>query len=1282
MVKNIILLIIFILLSNTYGELTFNDETNESVDSFDEFDSLINGSPQLIELNKVNLVEEAFYNNYLIHDFSNYLNSSTNKLNKLIILPYDNKNSKNNNMPSRFFGNYLNRNNNSLNDLDHHFARRFILNQSNLNLYVNGKLDREYLVINNECDETNNENNECLINLKLAYYDINNNLKNIFVLPIILSDINDNKPIFKNDTYHLNISENLLTRTIFPLESPIDLDSAKNGLKNCSLVDLSSSEKNIFEVYYNTNNQKLFLALNSPLDRENKSIYILKLICTDGNNNSSARLIINVLDANDNIPIFKYENKQLNISVYENELNDELTKIEAYDDDDPTSPNGQLSYTLPIDMNSEEILELFKINESNGIISLRNTLDYEKRKKYLLKVKVQDLGPNSVPIYTDVLINVIDVNDNKPIAKLTFNEKYIIRENKINSTVWLYEELSLNNIQFINLAYLKLFDMDMPAQNGYNLSASIEMISYFNTKSQKIENETKEAFSFRLVPIIKEYNNMYYSLQLLKQIDREQTQYFDLIFRLIDNANQENLDSRQMQLVNLFKIRIILIDINDNKPEFKNTVNLVDDKNEIFNIYKFQVKENQLKLNFAKITALDIDEGPNSMLEYRILDDNNIELLNKYTSLKKQSKYLNMNPNYLFYINPDNGSLSLRAELDREQRDLYLFTVRITDKPENQSQSFSNEILVEIIILDENDNQPIYQTGSKHFELDENIKQDTIIGNVRAYDPDINSKIEYSIEPFEMNNYFSVDNINGNLLTKISFDAENFVKLDNNTFKLQIIARDSELNNDIDYFFSRLNVSIHLNDVNDNPPDIVYPTKQIDKLIMFNLNDYMNRTHESNQSIVLTKIKTTDMDRDSFTNKLTGKSLHSFKIASIRRLSWQFIYEIVKNQILTIESNFKTSSNQNDTTLANLSQENSKDFKKILEFLEILVEIQKIYEIKPISKINLRSVFSINSTHQGLSTAEAIIYVNQMKFLNWGVFNFSIQVNDSSLKTESSIKLFVYNLNYVRTNKTNSSDTLLNENQLLKMNELIDEWWSTNSNLVTNFKKRFDSKQNFVSSNNQFNSSQFKSVDDNGDDIDTIAQEYYKYYHSNSFSHVQRGFFNITSSFLDTATLLLLQNPSNSIIILISLFLVISIILISFITYKHYKQSNRKDKNIDKLSGNDNNSNYKKSSKNQKNKKFLNLNQSDKKNSNLAINQYDDINESHIKGKMIEDCVDKSATIAAVMASVISSPNRYNSLNPTQQKHNSFGLGGSASLNNTINKEQVIIIFLYLFIFL
>jgi hypothetical protein len=1271
MINNIIIFLSFILLSNIYAQLMLDDDfSNENIDSFEQFDSLINASPQLIELKQVNLVEEAFYDNYLIYDFSNYFNF-TNRLNKLKILPYDNKISKINNIPSKIFGDiYNNGHNNSVNDLDHHFAKRFILNQSNLNLFLNGKIDREYLVLNNECDDTS-ENYECLINLKLACYDMNNNLKNIFILPINLSDINDNKPLFKNDTYYLNISENLLTRTIFPLESPIDLDSTRNGVKNCSLLDLSSSEINIFEANYNSNNQRLFLILKSPLDREDKSSYVLKLTCTDGNNNASTKLIINVLDANDNIPVFKYENKQLNISVYENELNDELTKIEAYDNDDPNCPNGQLSYTFPIDMNSEEILDSFKINESNGIISLHNTLDYEKRKKYLLKVKVQDLGPNSVPIYTDVLINVIDVNDNKPIAKLTFNDKYVVKENKKNSTIWIYEELTLNNHQFINLAYLKLIDLDMPAQNGYNLSASIETINFLNTSSQKIEAETIESFSFRLIPIITEYNNIYYSLQLSKQIDRERKQYFDLTLKLIDNANQENISNRQTQLINLFKIRVILIDINDNKPEFRDTVTVSQiNASQNFHLYKFQVKENQLKLNFAKISAIDFDEGLNSMLEYRILDDNNNDLLNKYINLNKKSTYLNMNPNYLFYIDPDNGSISLRAELDREQRDLYLFTVKVNDKSENQSKIFINEILVEINILDENDNQPIYQTSNKHFELDENKKLDTIVGNVKAYDPDINSKTEYSIEPIEMNEYFSVDKINGNLLTKKVFDAEDILKLDNNTFKLQIIARDSEIKPEIDYLFSKLNVTIHLNDVNDNPPEFVYPSMQIDKLIMFNLNDYQNTTLSSNQSIILTKLKTKDMDRDVFSNQLTNHPLHSFKITSIRRLSWQFINEIVKNQLLTIDSKIKSSKVLNSSKIG----ENYYDYKKILEFLEILIEVQKLYEIKPISKINLRSVFSVNATYQGLSTADAIIYLNQMKYLNWGVYNFSIQVNDSSLKTDLSIKLFVYNLNYVSTNKTISSQSFLNENQLLKMNELIDEWWSNNSNLVTNFKKRFDSKH-FSSSNNH-NTSYTKFSDDNGDDIDTIAQEYYKYYSTNSFSSVQRGFFNVTSNLFKTTTVFLLNNPSSSIIIMISLFLFISIFLIFFISYKHYKQSKQKNKNLDKLSGNDNNnSSYKKSLKNHKDKKFLNLNQTDNKNTNLAANntnQYDDINDSHILSKRVEDSIDKSATIAAVMASVVSSPNRYNSLNPSQQKHHSFSLNGSSSLNNTINKEQVI----------
>jgi hypothetical protein len=59
---------------------------------------------------------------------------------------------------------------------------------------------------------------------------------------------------------------------------------------------------------------------------------------------------------------------------------------------------------------------LFHIDQVNGTLSVRSNahLDYEKRSKYHLKVKVQDKGPNPVALYGEVHVNLIDVNDNAP----------------------------------------------------------------------------------------------------------------------------------------------------------------------------------------------------------------------------------------------------------------------------------------------------------------------------------------------------------------------------------------------------------------------------------------------------------------------------------------------------------------------------------------------------------------------------------------------------------------------------------------------------------------------------------------------------------------------------------------------------------------------------------------------------------------------------------------------------------------------------------------------------
>jgi hypothetical protein len=180
-----------------------------------------------------------------------------------------------------------------------------------------------------------------------------------------------------------------------------------------------------------------------------------------------------------------------------------------------------------------------------------------------------------------------------------------------------------------------------------------------------------------------------------------------------------------------------------------------------------------------------------------------------------------LNPNYLFFINSENGTLSLRAELDRERKEVYVFTVRVNDS------EHVSEVLVEVTLGDLNDNQPVYQAEWVEFELDENVAENSFVGNVRALDPDLDTTTEYFVEPYEMTRLFYVDPESGNLMTKISLDAEDLelvrLQTENNTFKMVVYARDPYFANSSSVDLrqmSKLNVSVRLRDVNDNLPQV------------------------------------------------------------------------------------------------------------------------------------------------------------------------------------------------------------------------------------------------------------------------------------------------------------------------------------------------------------------------------------------------------------------------------------------------------------------------------
>jgi hypothetical protein len=79
--------------------------------------------------------------------------------------------------------------------------------------------------------------------------------------------------------------------------------------------------------------------------------------------------------------------------------------MKAFDPDEGL--NGQIRYTFSKwTQNDVTINQIFYLNPQNGSIILLKQLDYEQRNNYELQIQAKDLGPNAIPTYATVIIQV------------------------------------------------------------------------------------------------------------------------------------------------------------------------------------------------------------------------------------------------------------------------------------------------------------------------------------------------------------------------------------------------------------------------------------------------------------------------------------------------------------------------------------------------------------------------------------------------------------------------------------------------------------------------------------------------------------------------------------------------------------------------------------------------------------------------------------------------------------------------------------------------------------
>ncbi|XP_048838808.1 protocadherin alpha-3-like [Brienomyrus brachyistius] len=423
--------------------------------------------------------------------------------------------------------------------------RYFEVNLKSGALFVNERIDREEL---------------CPGALKCSLFleAIIHNPLNLYRVEINVLDVNDNAPFFPRNKIELNITEIANPGEKIAVVMAEDPDVGSNSVKTYKI-----SQNEHFSLDAQSGGDQTVAAvlmLLKALDREKQAVIPLVVTAVDGGKpprSGTLQITVNVMDVNDNTPAFSKPlyNVRLNENV---PYSTSVTTLIATDPDDGV--NGQIIYLMV--QHKSVNLDVFSIDPYTGQISVKGNIDYEEHPAFEIHVEATDKGVPPRSTQCKILIEVIDLNDNRP--EISINPLMeSLREDATNGTA---------------VALITVSDKD----GGKNGMVNCDIVGYF---------------PFKLQTSIKNY----YSLVVAGPLDRESASHYNVTITATDEGTPP-LSSTSV-------ITVHVSDVNDNAPLFPEPM---------INIY---VKENnQIGTVIYTVSAADPDENENARVSYSLIE--------------------------------------------------------------------------------------------------------------------------------------------------------------------------------------------------------------------------------------------------------------------------------------------------------------------------------------------------------------------------------------------------------------------------------------------------------------------------------------------------------------------------------------------------------------------------------------------------------------------------------------------------------------------------------------
>lgn len=228
-------------------------------------------------------------------------------------------------------------------------------------------------------------------------------------LSIIVMGINDNRPVFSQDSYSATISEGAGIGTNIINATCTDADKVVGTFGRIELIEQSPSPD-----FADVDGTTGFITTSRSLDYELANTHQLRLRCFDNGvppMEAFAIVEVNVTDINDNSPTVESDT---NDAVLVNDISPVDTVIfSLFCSDLDSGQNSEISYSIA----NVSLLDLFSVNSVTGNVTITRDLTLQSGvyfTEHVLVLECADNGQPALSSRTELQVNIYKNDDAPP----------------------------------------------------------------------------------------------------------------------------------------------------------------------------------------------------------------------------------------------------------------------------------------------------------------------------------------------------------------------------------------------------------------------------------------------------------------------------------------------------------------------------------------------------------------------------------------------------------------------------------------------------------------------------------------------------------------------------------------------------------------------------------------------------------------------------------------------------------------------------------------------------